>query len=187
MYATKELSAKTWPDFEKLFAKYDGVQAGCWCMFYHRTRPLSGLSFEEREKRNHLDKEKLVKRRKSHGIVVYSDGKPVASCQYGHKEELPRIDQGRNYPKLNLDAKNLWRITCFFVDKEHRRKGVAKIALKGVLTSIKKKGGGVVEAYPATHSTAVAIWFGSVTMFEKEGFRKVARLGRSNIVMRRKI
>jgi GNAT superfamily N-acetyltransferase len=192
-YTTKELSKSTWFDFEKLFQKYNGVQAGCWCMFYQRPRPLSGLTLGQRERRNHKDKELLVKRGLAHGIIVYSNRDPVGWCQYGPKEELTRIDNGRNYPKLKLDQgrkkeKKIWRITCFFVDKEHRRKGVAKLALKAALISIKERwGGGIVEAFPATHTKAVAVWFGSVSMFQKEGFRKVAVLGRSNIVMRRSI
>jgi len=40
-FTTKELSAETWKDFERMFAKHGGVQAGCCCMFYHRARPIS--------------------------------------------------------------------------------------------------------------------------------------------------
>ena len=40
------------------------------------------------------------------------------------------------------------------------------------------------EAYPATNKKTVAVWFGTVAMFEAEGFGKVATLGRTNLVMR---
>src|SRR5207245_9614656 len=32
-YEVKELNSTTWPDFEKFFAKQNGVQGGCWCTF----------------------------------------------------------------------------------------------------------------------------------------------------------
>jgi hypothetical protein len=41
-----------------------------------------------------------------------------------------------------------YRITCFFVDRRYRRKGVAAVALRGALDLIAQSGGGVVEAYP---------------------------------------
>jgi GNAT superfamily N-acetyltransferase len=41
-----------------------------------------------------------------------------------------------------------YRLTCFFVDWDYRRKGVAAMALRGALDLIAKAGGGVVEAYP---------------------------------------
>jgi len=41
-----------------------------------------------------------------------------------------------------------WRITCFFVDKDHRNKGLSLFALQGALKLIKNLGGGVVESYP---------------------------------------
>jgi ribosomal protein S18 acetylase RimI-like enzyme len=189
-YSTKELSSNTWPDYEKLFEKYGGVQAGCWCMFYQRANPLPRMPWEKRVLKNRSDKKNLIKRGLAHGILVYYNGEAIGWCQYGEKKELPRIDSGRNYKKLTLadpTQRKLWRITCFFVDKAHRRKGVSQIALRAALKSIKQKGGGIVESYPATNMRAVAIWFGSQGMFRREGFEKVATLGRSNVVMRKNL
>lgn len=190
-YTAKELSPETWPDFEKLFAKHGGVQGGCWCTFYHRSHPIpsQGLTKEERTAKNRRNKKTLVDRGHSHGILIYDGNRPVGWCQYGLKEELPRIDAGRNYRKLALrdDGGRLWRITCFFVDTEYRRKGVARVALRAALSSIRKKGGGIVEAYPATSRRAVGIWFGTVGMFEREQFKMVSALGRNSVVMRRSI
>jgi ribosomal protein S18 acetylase RimI-like enzyme len=189
LFNTQELSSATWSDFAKLFSKHGGVQAGCWCMFYHRAGPVTSTAAGRLDlaSRNRNDKRALVRRGNSHGIVVYAGTQPVGSCQYGLKEQLPRIDAGRYYRKLELrnDPGPLWRITCFFVDRDFRHRGIATIALRAALEAIRKKGGGVVEAYPVTNPRAVPIWFGSVGMFEREGFRKIAQLGRSTLVMRR--
>lgn len=125
----------------------------------------------------------------SHGILVYDQNEPVGWCQYGPKEELPRIDAGRKYRKLSLDSggKKIWRISCFCVDRKYRNSGIATIGLKAALDSIGNSGGGIVEAYPVTHRGALATWFGTVSMFKAKGFRVGAPFGKSNVVMRRAI
>lgn len=147
------------------------------------------MSREQRIAKNRQDKKDLVERGCSHGILVYSGGEPAGWCQYGPKEELPRIDHGRKYRKLSLDSggRKLWRITCFCVDRKYRNRGVASAGLSAALSSIRKKGGGLVEAYPVTHEGALAAWFGTVSMFEKEGFEIVAPFGKNNVLMRRAI
>ena len=86
----------------------------------------------------------------------------------------------------------MWRITCFVVDKQHRRRGVASVALKAALEAIRKKGGGLVEAYPVskTDQGSNYMYCGTVRMFEKAGFKTIAPLatGRTaTVVMRRTI
>jgi len=189
-YTTRELSAQTLPDFEHLALK----QGGCWCMFYQRPKPIRrGVSTETWKKTNRRDKRTLVRAGRSHSILVYEGTVPVGWCQYGPPEELPRIDAGRNYRKLSPSAGNakLWRITCFFVDRKTRGRGVATFALKAALASIKDQGGGVVEAYPVVSAKMAAVpewrWFGTPGMFRKEGFRVVGRLGTSGVLMRKSI
>ena len=189
-YTVRELSARTLPDFETLALK----QGGCWCIFYHRAHPLRrGTTSEEWKRRNRKDKRALVRTRRSHAILVYEGQTPVGWCQYGGQEELPRIDARRTYRKVApaIGDKNLWRITCFFVDPRSRGRGVAKFALHAALESIERKGGGVVEAYPVASPKMAAVpdwrWFGTPGMFRKEGFHTVAPLGTSGVLMRKTI
>lgn len=198
-FTTKELSTGTWPDFEKLFSQKNGWDF-CWCMHFHRSRSAPGsdrLRRAARSVKNRRDKKELVVRGRTHGILVYADGEPVGWCQYGPREELPRIDDSRGYRRLapQPGAKKLWRITCFVVDKKYRRRGIAGVALKAALEAIRKKDGGLVEAYPiirwrpgtfgnqSTHGTA--------TMFEKQGFKIVApfarTIHRTNVLTRRTV
>lgn len=152
-------------------------------------REVGRLTKEQRATRNRRDKKDLVGKGCSHGILVYSRREPVGWCQYGPKEELPRIDAGRMYKKLSFDSgsKRLWRITCFWVDRRHRDRGVASAGLKAALDSIRKKGGGMVEAYPAAHKGFPADWFGTLSMFKKEGFEVVAPFGKRNVMVRRTV
>jgi len=67
-YSVRELSVRTFSDFETLAIK----QGGCWCIFYQRANPLrQGTSSEEWKRRNRLDKRTLVRSGRSHAIMVY--------------------------------------------------------------------------------------------------------------------
>jgi GNAT superfamily N-acetyltransferase len=193
-YTTKELSPKTLPDFERLLETHPAPGAyPCWCMYNHRPGPLPERqklrSSVKRAASNRREKRELVENGCSHGILVYANGEPVGWCQYGSQEELPRIENNPRYRKLapQGDANRLWRITCFVVDKKYRRRGVARAALKAALEAIRKKGGGLVEAYPIIRWGAYQDYRGTVSMFQQEGFEIVATLGKDNVVMRRTI
>lgn len=182
-YLTKELSQITWPDFVKLFSQGSGWDH-CQCMHFHRPCALSKEKWlrtrAERAVSSRREKKALVDAGRSHGFMVYANGEPVGWCQYGPSEELPRIDSKRNY-RANAPgpvAKRLWRITCFAVLENHRKSGVAGAALKAALQSIRKKGGGLVEAYPIAHWQSRAFanesTHGTASMFKKYGFKVVA-------------
>src|ERR1700747_779059 len=151
-YTTKELSTKAWPDFERLFSQGGGWDF-CWCMHFQRARTPSEIqrlrTRAQKGVRNRKEKKELVVAGRSHGILVYAEGQAVGWCQYGPREELPRIDPSRKYRKLSpKDPQQLWRITCFVVHKNYRRRGVATAALQAALESLRRHGGGLVEAYP---------------------------------------
>jgi GNAT superfamily N-acetyltransferase len=78
---------------------------------------------------------------------VFDGDVAVAWCEYGTPEELPNIYHRKEY-EAGLDRLPEYRLTCFFVDKNYRRQGVASVALRGALDLIAEAGGGVVEAYP---------------------------------------
>ena len=190
-FTFKELDDSTWPDFERLFARH-GVPSYCWCYYYQREvsreREMKDLGLAEKDMREHNRRRKreLVAAGRSHGVLAYSGGSPVGWCAYGPREEFPRVDRGRYYKTVGLpeERRKLWRIVCLVVDKDHRGKGVATVALKGALASIKRQGGGVVEAYPLASKKggSQSLWFGTVGMFEREGFTEVAPMGASRLM-----
>ncbi|HEY2547563.1 MAG TPA: GNAT family N-acetyltransferase [Candidatus Acidoferrum sp.] len=170
-------------------------------MHFHRPCSLPKSKWlptrAERAVRNRREKKKLVDKGRSHGILVYANEEPVGWCQYGLKEELPRIDNSSNYRKLAPEdsAEKLWLITCFVVDKKHRKRGVASTALQVALEAIEKKSGGVVEAYPIASWQSRAFGnestHGTVSMFQNAGFKVVATLSKTvfstHVLMRRTI
>ncbi len=200
-YVAKELSMETWPDLERLFKKPGiGDAWWCWCTHHH----VSSYSLPEnkqpptraeRAPRNRRKKRELVEKGLAHGILVYTkDREPVGWCQYGSRDELPRADHTQNYRNLapKDGEERLWRVTCFVVDKEYRRRGVASFALKAALDEIGKKGGGLVEAFPVSKTDQGPGYMctGRASMFEKAGFKTVAPFTRgrtATVVMRRTV
>ena len=67
---TRERALATWSDFERLFRKYHGVQAGCWCMFYHRECPTGPLQSKARQDANRLDHYAMLRVGYAQGILA---------------------------------------------------------------------------------------------------------------------
>ena len=164
--------------------KHNGVWGGCWCVTFH-LRPggsdLIGMTRREY-------KERLVSANRSHAALVYEAAEVVGWCQFGPPAELPGRMGG--FGKLGLLPPD-WRITCFFVDRDRRREGIAEAALAGAVRLIATKGGGTVDAYPvATRGKPYSssfLWGGTESMFAEAGFRPIGNLGTSKMVMRREV
>jgi hypothetical protein len=93
----------------------------------------------------------------------------------------------RGYGTMDVTPPD-WRTTCFFVDRDHRRSGVAKAALEGALGFIAAKGGGTVDGYPIDFPRGKKysnsfIWGGTESMYANLGFRPLGHFGTSNRVL----
>jgi GNAT superfamily N-acetyltransferase len=93
----------------------------------------------------------------------------------------------KGYGTMDVDPPD-WRTCCFFVDRDHRREGVARAALEGALRFIKAKGGGTVDGYPIAlpkgkKYSSSFIWGGTESMYLDLGFRPLGSLGTSKRVM----
>lgn len=135
---------------------------------------------------NCIEKERRVREGAAHAALVYDGSACVGWCQFGSPEELPRIKHQRAY-RDGLTSFPDWRITCFFVDKAHRGKGVATAALKGAMQEIARLGGGTVESYPedvAGRSVSGSFLHnGTVSLFEEQGFKRIRPLGKNHWVV----
>ena len=182
----KPLDAATWPDFAGLAERHNGVWGGCWCMGFHAKGPGWGVSADL----NRSEKAQLVAEGRAHAALVFDGGECVGWCQFGPTAELPRIKSLKAY-EAGLSALPDWRITCFFVSRRHRGKGVAAAALDGAIAEIARHGGGTVESYPDEfEDSKLARGFGAnatVAMFERRGFVRQRRIGKNRWVVVRRV
>jgi GNAT superfamily N-acetyltransferase len=175
-FDVRPLDATTWPDFAALVERHNGVWGGCWCMGFHE----EGVGRHKSPAQNRSEKECRVREGRAHAALVYDGHACVGWCQFGSPGELPRIKHRRAYER-ELAALPDWRITCFFVDKQHRRSGVAAAALAGAMDEIARLGGGTVESYPENSEgrspSSSFLHNGTVSMFERQGFERTRQLG----------
>ena len=181
-FIVKHLDENTWPDFARLVEKHNGIWGGCWCMSFHP----EGVRRPKPAPPNRSEKERRVREGGAHAALVYDGSAAVGWCQFGPTDELPRIKNKRDYLD-GLTSLPDWRITCFFVDRGYRGKGIASIALEGALNEIARLGGGTVESYPEdVEGRSVSGSFlhnGTVSMFERHGFQRTRRLGKNHWVV----
>jgi GNAT superfamily N-acetyltransferase len=181
-FHVKALDDSTWPDFARLVERHNGIWGGCWCMSFHLEHGFGNRTVSQLRS----EKERRVRNDQAHAALVYDGSVAVGWCQFGPTKELPRIKNKRAYLDGLTDLPD-WRITCFFVDREYRRRGVASVALKGALREISRLGGGTVESYPEhVKGRSVSASFlhnGTVAMFEREGFKRSRRLGKRHWVV----
>jgi GNAT superfamily N-acetyltransferase len=181
-YSVKPLGVNTWDAFSRLVERHNGIFGGCWCTWFHTFHGEKTFTAEG----NHALKQRLVEEGRAHAALVFDGDEAVAWAQYGPPEELPNIHHRKEYEEAG-DPPPDFRITCIFVDKKYRRKGVTAAALRGALDLIGEAGGGVVEGYPHdTDGKRISVLYnGTRALYEREGFDYVRAKGKRNCVMRR--
>lgn len=182
----KPLSTETWDAFAALVEKHNGVWGGCWCTSFHGDTEEDGKKTVSAR----AFKQRMVEQGIAHAALVFEGNDAIGWCEYGTIAELPRIYYRKEYEAGAL-VQPQFRITCFFIDRDHRRAGVSRDALNGALGLMAAAGGGVVEAYPQdTHGekvTASFLYNGTRGLFEKAGFEFERPLGKTKCVMRKTI
>jgi GNAT superfamily N-acetyltransferase len=187
MHEIRALTPETYPAWLALAARHNGVWGGCYCSYFHSDTPETVKADYSRVE----FKERLIHEGVAHAALVMEGDTAIAWCQYGSPSELPNIYHRKQY---DAGEENLapWRITCFFVDRDHRRSGVAYEALEGALQLIAVAGGGEVVSFPnelepGKRTSSSFLHNGTRAMFETAGFTFERHIGKSKTVMRKTI
>lgn len=182
-YQTRPLDGSTWDAFAELVERNNGVYGGCWCIPHH-------VEYQRGVSDPRTLKEELVKSGRAHAALVFdADDLAQGWCQYGSPAELG-LKHHREYAK-DPPPPARWRITCVFVDKHHRGRGVARAGLEGALTQIAAAGGGLVEAISEVtagrDAQARFLFSATVELFEQYGFTRGRQVGKHAWIVSRTI
>ena len=182
-YTMRPLDASTWDAFAELVERNNGVYGGCWCIGFH-SEYQRGVSDPR------TLKEELVRAGRAHAALVFDeDGGAQGWCQFGSPDELG-LKHHREYAK-DPPPRAGWRITCVFVDKGHRGRGVARAGLEGALAQIAEAGGGIVEAISEVTAGREAqgrfLFTATAELFEQYGFTKGRQVGKHAWIVSREI
>jgi len=182
-YRIEALGPQTWDAFAGLAERHNGVWGGCWCTWFHCYPDPP-----ERKELGHREfKRQLVETGRAHAALVFDGDEAVAWAEYGPVDELPNIHHRKEWEQGVVDIPD-YRITCLFVDRRYRRKGMAAVAVRGALALIAAAGGGLVESYPhdlpAGKKTSASFLYNATrTMYEQLGFTYERPKGKGNCVM----
>lgn len=174
------LTPGRWGDLETLFGPR-GACGGCWCMYWRRTGPEWRTAAAAANKR---DFRSVVREGPAPGILAYEDGEPVGWCALRPREEYPRFAASRTLKPV--DDRPVWAITCFFVRRDRRRKGLTVALLEAAKRHAREHGARLLEGYPVVPKAGTIpeafAWTGVLGAFEAAGFAEVARPGARAIV-----
>ena len=179
-----------WPDLEAVFnARGCSVARSCWCMAYRR----SGAQYpswpdRSRAKANRADLKTLVDKGRTPGLIAYQGKIPVGWISLAPREDFARLK--RSPVMKPVDDKPVWSIICFVVPLAYRGQGVGHALLQGAIAYARKHGATLIEAYPvdkAGRSRDDAMWFGARSMYDRAGFKEVARRKPARPVVRLKV
>src|SRR4051794_24918608 len=182
----RPLAPDTWPAFAELVTRHNGVFSGCWCTWFHTLLRDKDRTYES----NRDLKCSLVESGRAHAALVFDGKEAVGWAEYGAPDELPNIHHRVEYEQ-GLRTPPDYRVTCIFVDRRYRRRGVAALALRGALDLIAQSGGGLVEGYPHDMSkqpegkkmSSSFLYNGTRRMYEEAGFTFERTKGLKNCVM----
>lgn len=182
-YRIEPLSQQTWEAFADLAERHNGVWGGCWCVWFH----LCPDPPERRQLGNREFKRQLVEQDRAHAALVFDGDVAVAWAEYGPVEELPNIHHRKEWQQGVTRVPD-YRITCLFVDRNYRRKGMAAVAVRGALALISASGGGLVESYPhdlppGKKTSSSFLYNATRSMYERLGFSYQRPKGKGNCVM----
>lgn len=182
-YTLAPLSPATWPAFDDMVQRHNGIFGGCWCTYFHDC-----ATRQPGYKGSRAFKKELVDTGQAHAALVMDGDEAIAWAEYGTPDELPNIHHRKQY-LAEADVTPDYRITCVFVDKRHRRQALTELAITGALDLIARAGGGRVESYPhdLTHQTkkmsSSFLYNGTRRLYERLGFTYDRPKGLKNCVM----
>ncbi len=121
------------------------------------------------------------------GILAYAEGEPVGWCAVAPREAYASLE--RSAVLQRVDNQPVWSITCFYVARGYRKRGVARQLLEAAVKFAAKRGAKIVEGYPIDagdqKKNPLSIFTGLVTTFAQSGFVEVARRSHARPIMRR--
>ncbi len=172
---------KNWNDLESLFSER-GVQGGCWCMYWRVPRTEFTQNYGQGNKKalHNIVDSGIVP-----GILAYYSGKAVGWCSVAPRQDFTVL--GRSPTLKPVDDEPAWAITCFFVAKEFRRRGLNRLLIEAAIKYAKENGAKIVEAYPIdpdAKSIEYERYTGLTTTFEQLGFKEIVRRSNRRPIMR---
>jgi GNAT superfamily N-acetyltransferase len=177
------LTIDRWADLERLFGP-NGAMAGCWCMWWRLRRSEFNARKGEGNRRAFRE---IVRSGPPPGLIAYADARPVGWCAVAPRESHPALERSRTLARP--DAAPVWSITCFYVAKDWRRRGLVGRLIEEAAAFAAANGATLLESYPCEPPTGGGKRWDEFrsrpASFAKAGFRERACRSPGRPIMRR--
>lgn len=181
MFTFLPLTDANWPDLVELFGD-KGACGGCWCMYWR----LRAADYNRQKGEGNKKAFKNLLKKASPGIIAYADNKAVGWCAVAPREEYIRLETSRILKPV--DDKKAWSVSCFFITKDYRRKGLSVPLLKAAVGFAIANGATIVEGYPTDTTQGrmadAFAWTGIAATFQRSGFKEIERRSEGRPIMR---
>jgi GNAT superfamily N-acetyltransferase len=185
-------TADRWSDLVAVFGRRGEDPTWCWCqLFLHYETAKSAVSDTAPDNRDALYQE-IRRAAVPPGLIAYIDDQPAGWTRIGPRSGFPGVQGNKALARLLTDDdEGVWWVTCFAVDRRHRRSGVGSALLKAAVEFARQHGATAVEGHPvdvaglkAGGAAPSALYTGTKAMFAAAGFVEVARTYPTRPVMR---
>ena len=165
----RPLTPDLWPGLEDLFGDL-GACNGCWCMYWR----IGAKYRQQSRKVNRAAFQRIVKQGPPPGLLAFDGDLAVGWCQLTPRAALPLLD--RAWRLRRVDDVPVWSISCLYVRKGYRRRGVTSVLIDAAVKTAQAAGAPAIEAYPLDADlTPSASGTGYASTFARAGFRIIAR------------
>jgi GNAT superfamily N-acetyltransferase len=174
----RPLTPDLWPALEDLLAGA-GAAGRCWCMYWRL-----GPAYRQRPaEENRVAFRKVVDEGPPPGLVAVAGDLAVGWCQVTPRHAIPAI--GQMWRLQPVDEQPVWSISCLYVRKDYRKRGVTAVLVAEAIEAARRAGAPAIEAYPFDASVSPsATGTGYASTFERAGFTTIARRVPARPIMR---
>lgn len=165
----RPLTPDLWSAFEDLFGK-NGACNGCWCMYWR----IGSAYRKQPGGKNRSAFRAIVRNGPPPGLLAFDGDRAVGWCQLTPRDALPWLD--RAWRLRRVDDVPVWAISCFYIRKGYRRRGVTAALIAAAIEAARQAKAPALEAYPLDpDKTPSASGTGFVRTFLRAGFQVVAQ------------
>jgi GNAT superfamily N-acetyltransferase len=180
-FVVRPATAAIWKDLVALFGPR-GACGGCWCMAWRRS-PKAWQAGKGESNRRAL--RALVASGAPVGVIAYDGVTPIGWCSTSPRSAFDHLARSRVLKPL--DEREVWSVSCLFVAKSHRARGVSVALLRGAADFARAQGATILEGYPVVPRAKlpdVFAWTGTLAAFERAGFAIAGRHSPSRPIVR---
>ena len=137
---------------------------------------------------NRRDLAARVRRGPPPGLLAFDGDLAVGWCQLTPRQELVWLERNRVLGRV--DDAPVWSLSCFYVRRSHRARGVTHALIAAAVKEARRAGAPAIEAYPVDTDVPGCTrndFTGQAATFARHGFEVVARRKGDRPIMRRRL